>query len=81
MITSYGSHYSDAFKGIITQNRAYSIRRLGHRRWLVYKVGSPLPTEISQMVSILPSKLRAYYVATVLSGIDASNYFYFGNNL
>lgn len=76
MVMSYGTVYSGAGGPVRrNQKRAYSIKRLGYKRWMVYQIGT------DTIVGILPSRLRAYYVATVLSGIDVSNVFYFGDNL
>ena len=67
MITNYGTLYSHA-AGIPGRLRkpAYSVRRLGYKRWLVYLIGT------DKMITVVPTRLRAYYVATVLSGVDVS---------
>jgi hypothetical protein len=72
MMFSYGAAYSEVLVPTKPKTVPHSFKRIGYKRWLVYEVGS------GRQVGVATSRLKAYYVATVLSGIDTRNYFYFG---
>lgn len=71
MITSYGPAYGFCHKGTRHVKELYGVRRAKYG-WIVYQTCS------GEIAMVLPTKLRAYYVATKFSGIDTSVVFYFG---
>lgn len=69
---NFGAAYTETGKGIHREKTAYGVKR-GRHGWQVYQV------KTGETVKILPTKLRAYYVATRYSGVDVSEVFNFGS--
>lgn len=72
MIRSYGQFYVDAHRGRREVRKTYVVKRV-KSGWLVYEMYT------KQLFEIFPTKLRAYYAATRLNGVDTSVVFNFGS--
>jgi hypothetical protein len=73
VIKDYGKYYGKAHISTPKKKLAYSIKRISRGRWIIYRIA---PYAI---IGVVSSKLQAYYVATVLSGVDITKVFHFGD--
>lgn len=70
MKTNYGILYWE-MNPPMKRKKFYTLKKLRSNNWLVFEIHS------GQMDNIYPTKLRAYYAASVLNGM-VKDYFYFG---
>lgn len=76
MKTNFGAYYLESSTSEIKIENKFSVKRLNNNnRWLVFNVNT------DEQIGIVPSRLRAYYVATILNGRDVSTVFNFGSGM